>query len=326
MKIWTTTLLFLAWLSFCAWLVLVCHEKNIHPLRDFCAFFKKQSKVGRVLLGTFFIALWVIASTKPGGGSGGGDGGGGDGGTNNVPQMVPGPGVGNLQPMNLPGGEIQGLQGQAQFNPDLHRVNQPLGGGATLNLSGFEPITSTNTTHTIEAADFERGFVMTRVGTDEEFDFTPPPNATTVNDWRAFGAATDWIYAAFTNWTFKVATNDVSRLRIYSFGKIEPLIREVNGAIATNNWFAPFVASLGIVPQANWSLLNESDRPSQVWYAITLEGSLVITGQNALLDRDTDKPISFQIEFKTDGQFIYRYDKASISAGDTTSKVFSQHV
>ena len=93
MKIWTTTLLFLAWLSFCAWLVLVCHEKNIHPLRDFCAFFKKQSKVGRVLLGTFFIALWVIASTKPGdgGGNGGGDGGG-DGGTNNVPQMVCPPG------------------------------------------------------------------------------------------------------------------------------------------------------------------------------------------------------------------------------------------
>ena len=143
MKIWTTTLLSLAWLSFCAWLVLVCHEKNIHPLRDFCAFFKKQSKVGRVLLGTFFIALWVIASTKPGGGSGGGDGGGGDGGTNNVPQMVPGPGVGNLQPMNLPGGEIQGLQGQAQFNPDLHLVNQPLGGGA-LRYSGVDGLPLTH--------------------------------------------------------------------------------------------------------------------------------------------------------------------------------------
>ena len=319
MKIWTTTLLFLAWLSFCAWLVLVCHEKNIHPLRDFCAFFKKQSKVGRVLLGTFFIALWVIASTKPGGGNGGGDGGGGDGGTNNVPQMVPGPGVGNLQPMNLPGGEIQGLQGQAQFNPDLHPVNQPLGGGATLNLSGFEPITSTNTTHTIEAADFERGFVMTRIGTDEEFDFTPPPNATIVNDWRAFGAATDWIYAAFTNWTFKVATNDVSRLRIHSYGKVEPLIREVNGAIATNNWFAPFIASLGIVPQANWNLLVETDRPSQVWYVITPEGSLLITWQNALLDRDTGKPISFQIEFKTDGQFIYRYDFSRLDVDSVTN-------
>ena len=133
-KIWTGSLLFLAWLAFCAWLVLVCREKNIHPLRDFGRFFKKQSNVGRVLLGTFFIAMWIYASVKPGDG-GGGDGGGGDGGTNNVPQMVPRPGVGNLQPMNLSGGEIQGLQGQAQFNPDLHPANQPLGGGATLNLT-----------------------------------------------------------------------------------------------------------------------------------------------------------------------------------------------
>ena len=317
-KIWTGSLLFLAWLAFCAWLVLVCREKNIHPLRDFGRFFKKQSNVGRVLFGTFFIAMWIYASVKPGDGGGNG-GGGGDGGTNNVPQMVPGPGVGNLQPMNLPGGVAQGLQGQTQFNPTLQPVNQPLGGGATLNLSGFEPITSTNTTRTIEAEDFERGFVLTRIGTDEDFDFEPPSNATIVSDWRAFGAANDWIYAAFTNWTFKVATNDVSHLRIYSFGKIEPLIREVNGAIATNNWFAPFIASLGIVPQANWSLLNESDRPSQVWYAITPEGSLLITWQNALLDRDTNKPISFQIEFKTDGKFVYRYDLSRLDADSVTN-------
>ncbi len=318
MKIWTGTLLFLLFASFVALMVAVAHEKDIHPFRDVVRLFKGQSWVGRILLGVFAFGMWVYASVKPsdGGGSGGG---GGDGGTNNVPQMAPGPGVGNLQPMNLPGGEIHGVQGQAQFNPDLHPVNQPLGGGVTLNLSGFEPITSTNTAHTIEATDFERGFVMTRIGTDEEFDFTPPSNATTVNDWRAFGAANDWIYAAFTNWTFKVATNDVSRLRIYSFGKVDPLIREVNGAIATNNWFAPFVASLGIVPQANWSLLNESDRPSQVWYAITPEGSLVITWQNALLDRDTDKPISFQIEFKTDGQFIYRYDLSRLDVDSVTN-------
>lgn len=333
-KIWTGSLLFLAWLAFCAWLVLVCREKNIHPLRDFGRFFKKQSNVGRVLFGTFFIAMWIYASVKPGEGGGNG-GGGGDGGTNNVPQMVPGPGVGNLQPMKLPGGVAQGLQGQPQFNPTLQPVNQPLGispersehceamslegCGATFNLFGFEPMTSTNTTRTIAAEDFERGFIQTRIGTDEEFDFAPPPNATIVNDWRAFGAATDWIYAAFTNWTFRVATNDVSRLRIYSFGKVEPMIREVNGAIATNNWFAPFIVSLGIVPQANWNWLAESDRPSQVWYAITPEGSLLITWQNALLDRDTDKPISFQIEFRPDGQFIYRYDLSRIDADSVTN-------
>ena len=332
-KIWTGSLLFLAWIAFCAWLILVCREKNVHPIRDFLGFLKGQSNVGRVLFGAFFIVMFLYGSIKPGDGGGNG-GGGGDGGTNNVPQMVPGPGVGNLQPMNLPGGIAQGLQGQTQFNPMLQPVSQPLGGGATLNLSGFEPITSTNTTRTIEAEDFERGFIQTRIGTDEEFDFSPHPssdrlrgslrsgdmsNATIVNDWRAFGVSTDWIYAAFTNWTFKVATNDVSRLRICSFGKIEPLIREVNGAIATNSWFAPFIASLGIVPQANWSLLDESDRPSQVWYAITSEGSLLITWQNALLGRDTGKPISFQMELKTDGQFIYRYDLSRLDVDPVTN-------
>ncbi|MBR4615574.1 MAG: hypothetical protein IKO55_08215, partial [Kiritimatiellae bacterium] len=316
-KIWTTTLVFLAWLCFCAWLVLVCHEKNIHPLRDFGRFFKKQSNVGRVLFGTFFIAMWIYASVKPGDGGGNG-GGGGDGGTNNI-QMVIGPGSG-LQPMNLPGTVTNSLQ-QGLMGGLLPPQGGMLGDPApvTDQWADFTPITSTNTTRTLDGDDFRRGFVLTRIGTDEEFDFTPPSNATIVNDWRAFGAANDWIYAAFTNWTFKVATNDVSRLRIYSFGKIEPLIREVNGAIATNNWFAPFIASLGIVPQANWNLLNESDRPSQVWYVITPEGSLLITWQNALLDRDTDKPISFQIEFKADGQFIYRYDLSRLDADSVTN-------
>ena len=266
-KIWTGTLLFFAWMLFCAWLVLVCREKNVHPLRDFARFFKKQTKAGRIIFGTFFIAMWIFASVKHTG----------------------------LQPVH------------------------PLNGDTTLNIAGFAPITSTNTLRTIAADDFERGFVQTRIGTDEQFDFSPLANATIVSDWQAFGAATDWIYAAFTNWMFKGTTNDVSRLRIYSFGKIEALTREVNGAIAANNWFAPFSASLGIVPQANWSLLNESARPSLVWYAITPEGSLVITWQNALLDRDTDKPISFQIEFKPDGQFIYRYDLSRLNVDAVTN-------
>ncbi len=314
-KIWTGSLLFLAWLAFCAWLVLVCREKNIHPLRDFGRFFKKQSNVGRILLGTFFIAMWIYASVKPGDGGGNG---GGDGGTNNVPQMVPGPGVGNLQPMNLPGGEIQGLQGQAQFNPDLHPANHPLGGGETLSLSGFEPITSTNTTHTIEAADFERGFVMARVETGEGVDFAPPSNATIVNDWRAFGAANDWVYVAFTNWAFRVATNDVSRLRVYSFGKIVPQIFEENGAVATNNWFAPFMASLGVVPEANWHLLGDGIE-SLVWYCVTPDNTLVMTWNNVFLDRDTGKPISFQVEFFTDGRFIFRYDLSRLDGDAVTN-------
>lgn len=320
MKIWTWSLVFLAWLSFCAWLVLVCREKNVHPLRDFAMFFKKQTTVGRILFGTFFLIMWVYASVKPGdGGGNGGGNGGGDGGTNNVPQMV-GPPGGSSQ-MSLPGGALQQQAGLIGQHVGLQPV-QPMNGGATLNLSGLNPITSTNTLRTITAEDFERGFVQTRVGTDEQFDFSPIANATIVSDWRAFGAATDWIYVALTNWAFQVATNDVERLRVYAFGKIEPLIREADNSIATNYWFAPFMASIGVVPQANWNRLSESDRPSQVWYAITPENSLVITWQNALLDRDTDRPLSFQVEFKTNGQFTYRYDLSRLNA-DTVTNILS---
>ncbi len=311
-KIWTGALLFLVWIFFCAWLVLVCREKDVHPLRDFAMFFKKQTTIGRVLFGTFFLIMWAYASVKPGdGGGNGGGNGGGDGGTNNVPQMVCPPG-GSSQ-MSLPGGTLRQQVGLIVQHTGL------MNGVATINLSGLNPITSTNTTRTITADDFERGFVQTRIGTDEQFDFTPPPNATIVSDWRAFGAATDWIYIALTNWAFQVAANDVERLRIYAFGKIEPFIREADNSSATNYWFAPFMASLGIVPQANWNWLAESDRPSQVWYAITPSNSLLITWQNALLDRDTDKPLSFQTEFKADGQFTYRYDLARLNIESVTN-------
>ena len=323
-RLWTAFLLSLACASTIAWLVALMHEKNVRPVQDLVAFFKKQSKAGRVLLGTFFIAMWIIASTKPGdgGGNGGGDGGGGDGGTNNI-QMVIGPG-GGLQPMNLPGAvtnnQQQGLQGGLQPPTQGGLVGDPA--PVTDQWSDFTPITSTNTTHTLTGDDFRRGFVMYRVGTDEEFDFSAPPGATVCSDWRAFGAANDWMYVAFTNWAFQVGTNEIDRLRLFSFGKVDPLIREADGRVATNNWFAPFMATLGIVPEANWDLLAESDRPSQLWHCITLQNSLVVTWQNALLDRDTDTPLSFQAEFFPNGRFIYRYDLSRLNV-ETVSNILA---
>ena len=187
-KIWTGFWLVLLAASLVALVVAFANEKNFHPLRDCLARFRRLPFGKQLAVLVFVCTMWAYASIKPGDGGGNG-GGGGDGGTNNVPQMVPGPGVGNLQPMNLPGGGVSltGFTGLTGFVGEGNLVNpvNPV----------QDPITSTNTTHTIEAADFERGFVMTRIGTDEEFDFTPPPNVTIVNDWRAFGAATDWIYA-----------------------------------------------------------------------------------------------------------------------------------
>ena len=308
-RLWIAFLISLSGILTIAWLVALMHEKDIRPVRDMVGFFKKQSKTGRVVFGIMFLAFWLVASIKPGNGEGGGNGGGGDGGTNNV-QMVVGPGSGlgnvaNVEVLPITSTNAQ-LEGTAQLG------NGNIGTGNISTMATL--ITSTNTSRTITGDDFRRGFVMTRVGTDEAFDFTAPSNAVVCSDWRAFGAATDWIYVALTNWAFQVATNDVDRLRIYAFGKIEPQIMEAGGQIATNYWFAPFMASLGIARQANWDWLAESDRPSQLWHYVTPSNTLQITWQNALLDRDTDTPISFQIEFRADGQFTYRYDLSRCGA------------
>ena len=181
-RLWTAFLLSLACASTIAWLVALMHEKNVRPVQDLVAFFKKQSKAGRIILGTFFIAMWIFASVKPGGGGNGdGDGGGDGGGTNNV-QMVIGPG-GGLQPLDSPGAvtndQQQGFQGgilppQGGLVGDLAPV--------TDEWTDFTPITSTNTTRTLDGDDFRRGFVMYRIGTDEEFDFSAPPGATVCAD------------------------------------------------------------------------------------------------------------------------------------------------
>ena len=326
-RIWTGALLFFAWLFFCAWLVLVCREKNVHPLRDFATFFKKQTKAGRIILGTFFIAMWVIASTKPGdgGGNGDGDGGSGDGGTNNI-QMVVGPG-GGLQPLVSPGAvtnnQQQGFQGGIQ-PPQGGLLGDPA--PVMDEWSDFTPITSTNTTRTLDGDDFRRGFVLTRVGTDEAFTFASPAGANVCADWRAFGAASDWIYLAFEDWAFQLGTNEVDRLRVFSFGKVDPLVRDADGHIATNCWFAPFVASLGIVPQANWPLVAGNENaapedlaPSQFWHFVTPSNTLQLTWQNVLLDRLTNTPVSVQMEVWPSGRFTYRYDLSRLDVEEVTS-------
>ena len=315
-KIWTASLL----LGLAATLVVlafVCmRDKGFRPYVDLWAKFRRMPLKRQIAVVMFVVGMWVYASVKPGDGGSGGDGGGDGGGTNNI-QMVIDPG--GLPQAGSPGavtntlghgvvGEIRPVSGGILGDPALFEDE----------WSDFVSITSTNTTRTLTGEDFRRGFVMTQIETGEEHDFSAPPDATIVSDWQAFGAATDWIYVALTNWAFSVATNDVERLRVYSFGKIEPLIREAGSAIATNYWFAPFMASLGVVPEANWELLDETDRPSQVWYCIMPDNALAVTWQNVLLDRDTGKPVSFQVKFFTDRRFVFRYDFSRLD-GETVA-------
>ena len=96
LRLWTTLLFTLLCATAIAWFIALMHEKNLRPVRELAAFFKRHPVPGRVILGMFFIGMCVYGSTKSGNGGGGGDGGG----TNSL-QMVVGSGDG-LQPLDSP--------------------------------------------------------------------------------------------------------------------------------------------------------------------------------------------------------------------------------
>ena len=126
---WTTFLLALLGACAVAWLAAVMREKNIRPVQDLAAFFKRQTKAGRVVLGTLFVALWMFAGVKPtGGGGSGGDGGG----TNGVQMAVQPPvGLGGvLRPLGSP------ADGEAAGAPLPRSGGEALGEAAFPSLPG----------------------------------------------------------------------------------------------------------------------------------------------------------------------------------------------
>ena len=103
----TKLLLLLACALTLAWPCLWLRERGIRPVRDVLAFFRRRSWFGRVLFGTYFVAVCIYGGMKPGGG------------TNNVPQMLP-PGGGGMEALPNHGSGILGNLAIPQFsNPAI---------------------------------------------------------------------------------------------------------------------------------------------------------------------------------------------------------------
>jgi len=196
--------------------------------------------------------------------------------------------------------------------------NWELGNGTgNIDNTGNIQQSHTITLATLTQDDFERGFVLTRIGTNEVHDFNAPEGAIINPDWLAFGASRDWDYPSADDWSFLLGTNRIERLRVFSYGEVMPI------PSFTNTYFAPFKTLLGIVPEANWHLIDETNRPSQFWYHITSLNSLKLTWQNVLYGRETNATASFQMELWPDGNFTYRYDlsRAGLWNGEAVTNI-----
>ena len=172
---------------------------------------------------------------------------------------------------------------------------------------------------------------LVRVGTNEVFDFSAPDGATVAEKWRRRGASEDYLRLNFSKWSFPFGGESFSNLVVFAGGRVR---------LSRDAALCPFAANLGIVPEANWTLLDRINRidridsvgegsqssvgrdvlgapqdeiPSLFWHLLTPSNTLALTWQNALLNRETANPVSFQAELFPSGNVVFRYDLARIS-------------
>ena len=262
------------------------------------------------------LAVTVWAGDKPGIGGDGGDDTGGSS-TNDVTQVEGD--ASNTNDVGWIGGDADGTNdvgGALMLGMFRGAPTQGETGGED---DDTEPEIPTNApishlsriTHSMCAA----GFTIQGIGTNETFDFSAPEGAFVATNWVLHGAANARIHTDLKDWTFPFGNNFVTNLAAFASGKV------MTDTANPDQFFAPFAASLGVPPEANWGELDEANRPSIYWQAMGENNAFICTWQNVLLDRAPTNPVSFQVEFRPGGSFIYRYDLSRLPSDECLTNV-----
>ncbi|MCK9506418.1 MAG: thrombospondin type 3 repeat-containing protein, partial [Porticoccaceae bacterium] len=154
---------------------------------------------------------------------------------------------------------------------------------------------------------YRAGFALTGITTNSNIVISVPTNAITYLPWTAYGLAEDTFWLPATNWSFILGTNLIEGLHVSSSGTVSfgrPKGSPRAYALPDGSdldFLAPFQTSLGIVPPEG-----------HFWHAVMPGGSLLLTWQDVLLNRNSDWPVSLQIELHPGGDFIYRYDLSGL--------------
>lgn len=129
--------------------------------------------------------------------------------------------------------------------------------------------------------------------------FIATSNAVARASWMATGVFDDYFtLTPPADAPIRIGTNEVRRLMVFSHGYVKAVLENGNAA-----HLEPFRASLSFVAQGKWS---ECGVTSRCWTASS-PASTIVAWENALLERDTARPLSFQIEFLANGNFTFRY-------------------
>ena len=125
-------------------------------------------------------------------------------------------------------------------------------------------------------------------------------------DWLAFGGYMDWFRIPEGDWCFRLGSNLAERLTVFASGEVRTTPHDVSNRISVLG------LPLSIVPAANWHLLPQhpntpTSQHSLFWHSVTPSNSLVLTWRNALVNRDTNLPVTVQAELFPDGAAAVQY-------------------
>ena len=282
-----------------------CREHDFHPVSVALGKFRKLPWYGQVI-----VLCCVGGLVSYGGGKTNAPPNGATGGTNAPPEVVSG-GETNAPPDLVTGVETNepwAGEGEMPTNPPppLLMMASPrmTAGGQQQGLSaGAAPDCTDSGSTGFTAAQIGAGAAIVGVGTNETHDFSMPAGAHVVECWRRRGAASERVALDGAGET-PPPLIDGERIEVDTFGRIRTARRV----------FSPLGIQVGMVPMANWARIGAA---SLCWWTVTASNSAVVCWQNALLNRDTNTPVSVQAEFQDNGKFEYRYNLSSIGAAAT---------
>jgi len=184
----------------------------------------------------------------------------------------------------------------------------------------------------IRESDFDRGYVPVRTASEDVHDFSVSGREGVQFPTRLVlrGGSADYVRISMTN-LFPGLRFPLAAARY------RDVVAMVDGTLVFEDGteLPSRLGTLGILPRSEWGELPAScttatrgavdavlgEEPAEgaastMWWAPGAGGgSLVITWENALLDRDVDIPVSYQVELFSNGSFTFHFDLSRVPAG-----------
>ncbi|MGN0876098.1 MAG: RHS repeat-associated core domain-containing protein [Kiritimatiellia bacterium] len=159
----------------------------------------------------------------------------------------------------------------------------------------------------LEESSFESGFTddeiavgyaLWRIGTNEVWRLAQPDGATTVDAWRLRGAVEDWTEAGIC--------------------RLLPSCTFVEGDLVCS----ALGLEASIAPETNWPLISGTNGGSLAWWWMTPSTWRLFGWQDALLYRDSMRPLTVVAAVSRDGDILFCYDLLR-AGSDVTNAVAS---